>query len=428
MRSILKVSAALSATLVLVAGCGGAAEPGADHKPKASKSKKPAASAPPRKSYDPPQRFAAKGVPLPEAAGRGSITRDGTVPRPLPLALHGTNAYVAAADSLQVIDTGTGTGTGKTTATVRPRHKPVAESDAETDAPVLTHDGQLILVPFLVEFPGKGTTPSQVGIELDAVDTKTNKTAWTVDLDDLPSWGSEHDSRVRVVAATKSTAVVSAYGGDAVTYAVDLGTHKASWHKEHVGTATVIGNTAVSVTSKDSVRQQVIGLDINHDGKQIWKKLDGYELTAHPAGPDLIAITGNDYNSGDAMGVVLAADGSQAAELSGDLSGLACHYDDASVTICQTEEPRTIALNATTGKQLWSLPDKGANRVAPTVTAAWHGVVYGTTSNGPVALDAKTGADRSTSPGASPNAVNEYTGVALNETDHRTLIAHPATG
>ncbi|MEU8780211.1 PQQ-binding-like beta-propeller repeat protein [Streptomyces sp. NPDC048637] len=427
MRSILKTAAALSATatLVLVAGCGGSAEPGADYK---SKSKKPAAGTPPRKSYDPPQKFAAKGVALPEAAGRGSITRDGTVARPLPLALHGTSAYIAAADCLQVLDT----GTGKTTATVRPRRKPVAESDAASDAepgaPVLTQDGELMLVPFLVEFPGKGTTPSRVGIELDAVDTRTEKIAWTVDLDDLPSWDGEHDTLARVVAATKSTAVVSTYGGHAVTYAVDLGTRKTAWRKEHVGTAAVIGDTAVSVTSKDSVRQQVIGLDINHDGKQIWKKLDGYELTAHPAGPHLIAITGNDYTSGDAFSTMLTADGSKAADLSGDLSELTCRYDDASVLICQTGEPRTLALNATTGKQLWTLPEKGTNRIAPTVTAAWHGVVYGTTGNGPVALDAKTGADRSTSPGAAPVAVNEYTGVALDQADHRTLIAHPATG
>ncbi|MFI0155989.1 outer membrane protein assembly factor BamB family protein [Streptomyces lydicus] len=315
------------------------------------------------------------------------------------LALHRTNAYIAAADRLQVVDT----GTGKTTATVRPRHKPVVRPDAEADAPVPTRDGQLMLVPSLVEFPGKGTTPSRVGIELDAVSTSTNKTVWTVDLDDLP-------------------------GGDAVTYGVDLESRKATWHKDHVGTAAVIGDTAVSVTSNDSVRQQVIGLDINHDGKQLWSKLDGYELTAHPAGPGLIALTGKDYDSGDSLATVLKPNGSKAADFSGDPLGLTCRYDDASVTVCQTEEPRTLALDAKTGKELWSLPEKGGNRVAPTVTAAWHGVVYGTTSNGPVALDAKTGADRSTSPGAAPVAVNEYTGVALDQADRRTLIAYPATG
>ncbi|MFF9788856.1 hypothetical protein YWIDRAFT_08032 [Streptomyces sp. SceaMP-e96] len=427
MRSILKVSAALSVTttLVLVAGCGGAAEPGADHKPKASKSKKPAASAPPRKSYDPPQKFATRGAALPQSAAGDSISMGGTLRKPLPLVLHGTGAYVAAADSLQVIDT----GTGKATSTVRPRHKSIAEKDAETSAPVLTQDGRQALSPFLVEFPGKGTTPSRAGIELDAVNTTTGKVAWTLDLDDLPSWADQPATRARVVATTKSTAVISVTNGEmGATYAVDLDTRKATWHDGKVAAAAVIGDTAVALTSKDSVRQQVIGLDINHDGKHSWSKLDGYELTVRPAGPHLVAITGTDYNSGDSIGVLLKPDGSKAADLTGDSSGLTCHYDDASITVCQTEERRTLALDAKTGKQLWSLSEKGGNRIVPTVTAGWHGVVYGTTSYGPVVLDAKTGDDRSTSPGAAPVAVNEYTGVALDQAEHRRLIAYPATG
>src|SRR5262245_53003952 len=121
MRSILKVSAALSATLVLVAGCSGTAEPEAEHKAKTSKSKKRAAGVPPRKSYDPPQKFAKQGAALPQAAAGDSISLDGTIRKPLPLVLRGTRAYVAAADSLQVIDT----GTGRTTSTVRPRSKSV---------------------------------------------------------------------------------------------------------------------------------------------------------------------------------------------------------------------------------------------------------------------------------------------------------------
>ncbi|MEV6563890.1 hypothetical protein [Streptomyces kronopolitis] len=42
-----------------------------------------------------------------------------------------------------------------------------------------------------------------------------------------------------------------------------------------------------------------------------------------------------------------------------------------------------------------------------------------------LALDAKTGADRSTSPGASPVGVTEDTGVALDRAEHHTLIAYP---
>ncbi|MFI6768023.1 hypothetical protein [Streptomyces sp. NPDC050355] len=68
----------------------------------------------------------------------------------------------------------------------------------------------------------------------------------------------------------------------------------------------------------------------------------------------------------------------------------------------------------------------GDTAVAVTSKDSVRQQVIGLDSNGPVTLDAKTGADRSTSPGAAPVAVNAYTGVAL-DAEHRTLIAHPAT-
>lgn len=74
-----------------------------------------------------------------------------------------------------------------------------------------------------------------------------------------------------------------------------------------------------------------------------------------------------------------------------------------------------LAFDATNAKMFWQLPDEAANRVAPTVTAVWHGAVYGGTANGPVVLDATTGADRSTAPGAAPSWVSEFGGIALDD-------------
>ncbi|MEU7222314.1 PQQ-binding-like beta-propeller repeat protein [Streptomyces chrestomyceticus] len=425
MRSISKVTAAVSATaaLTLATGCGGAAKSGAGSDPKTSE--KPTASSAPRKSFDPPQTFAAQGAALPEAAGRGSISMVGTLIKPLPLALHDTHAYIAAANSLQILDTSTGT----TTTTVRPRHQPAVEPDTETGAPVPTRDGKQLLVPFTVTFPGKGTTPSRTGIELVAVDTTDRRTAWTLDIDTLPSWAEKAPAQARLVATTKNAAVLSVTSGNrGATYAVDLATRKVSWHNDDVAAAAVIGDTAVAVTTKDTVRQQVTGLAVDHDGKQLWNTIDGFDLTVRPAGPHLAAVTGNDYDSGDSVSALLTPDGGKAADLPGETSGLSCRYDDASVTVCQTDGPRVFALDATTGKQLWNLPEQGTGRIAPKVTAAWHGAVYGTTGNGPVVLDAKTGADRNTSPGAAPAAVNEYTGVAVADDEQHTVVAHPATG
>ncbi|MFF7415433.1 hypothetical protein [Streptomyces lydicus] len=76
-----------------------------------------------------------------------------------------------------------------------------------------------------------------------------------------------------MVATTVSVAVISVGNGErGGTYAVGLESRKATWHNGRVAAAAVIRDTAVAVTSKDSVRQQVVGLDINHDGRQKWSK------------------------------------------------------------------------------------------------------------------------------------------------------------
>lgn len=68
------------------------------------------------------------------------------------------------------------------------------------------------------------------------------------------------------------------------------------------------------------------------------------------------------------------------------------------MTVCSTpgqdSTATATALDSTTGRLLWQLPDKASGRIAPSVTAIWHGAVYGSTENGAVVLDARTGADR----------------------------------
>ncbi|MEU8433821.1 hypothetical protein AB0F18_13010 [Streptomyces sp. NPDC029216] len=72
--------------------------------------------------------------------------------------------------------------------------------------------------------------------------------------------------------------------------------------------------------------------------------------------------------------------------------------------------------DGTSGVPLWQLPDPAADRIAPEVTALWHGRVYGKTRSGTVALDARTGADLPTRPGTAPDLVNGYTAIALATT------------
>ncbi len=86
-----------------------------------------------------------------------------------------------------------------------------------------------------------------------------------------------------------------------------------------------------------------------------------------------------------------------------------------------------LAVDATSAQLLWKLPDDSGHRVAPDVSTVWHGLVYGKTTNGPVILDARTGADRPGTPGAAPSVVDGYAGLALGD-KRDTLFAYPTTG
>jgi hypothetical protein len=95
------------------------------------------------------------------------------------------------------------------------------------------------------------------------------------------------------------------------------------------------------------------------------------------------------------------------------------------VTVCSGPN-HTFALTADSAAPLWSLP--AAGRVPPQVSTAWHGAVYGTTVNGPVVVDARTGRDRNPAPGATPAVVDAYLGVGAGSGLLGGVVVTPATG
>ncbi|MBT2510831.1 hypothetical protein J7I98_34445 [Streptomyces sp. ISL-98] len=67
-----------------------------------------------------------------------------------------------------------------------------------------------------------------------------------------------------------------------------------------------------------------------------------------------------------------------------------------------------------TAHVLWRLPDESANRIAPEITSAWHGVVYAQADQA-MTLDARTGRDLRTGIGlVSPTMVNDGYGLVYD--------------
>jgi len=72
-----------------------------------------------------------------------------------------------------------------------------------------------------------------------------------------------------------------------------------------------------------------------------------------------------------------------------------CLGDEAEAVVC-TDGPNPreiIGIDDTTGKRSWGYTDRDMNRVVPSVTAAFHGIIYGQTETQPALLDAATGND-----------------------------------
>jgi len=404
-----------------------------------------AAAAPP--AHDPPAAFAVSpGVQLPAAAAED----------PLPVVLRGLDAVIGTGDGLQVFDTRSGE-TRRTVAALddadggAPASAPGPAvswgvgSGSPSATPAVELTGSRPAVPTVVDvagrpavvaaFPvgvaGHGTTVGHPAVALLAVDAVTYAPVARVRIDLPPSLSDGDRLRdARVVGEDVGLLVVVAHRGAddaATTYAVDPVTGRIGWQRPGFEAAAVLAHRAIGVASVsagagggasgggggDGVRPAALRAG---DGTPAWTGTGppARSVGLWAAGPALVAVTTTGAVDGArTLAMLDAATGATRASRPSD-GGISCRYDERSTTVCAQDgsgQAWAAGFDAVTGRQLWELPDAAAGRVAPEVSTAWHGVVYGRTENGPVALDAGTGADRPVAPGAAPALVNAYVGI-----------------
>ncbi|EXG82819.1 PQQ-binding-like beta-propeller repeat protein [Cryptosporangium arvum] len=418
---MLRSYAAIGAvSLLVLAGCSndGDAKPEKSPSPSAPKSAAPSAAAP-RPAFDPPTRFAAQGVALPPEASENKISAGGTNTEPLPVTLHGTTAFIASTASLLAVDT----GTGRTLATITPTvGAPGTTPDSPwvgtnpAEAPVLWSDNgrATILATFVVDKPASGTQKAGRAVEVVAVDAKTAKSLWTAQVD-VPAGldGGFAGLAANPVGIDGTTLAVGvSYQSSDGVIAVDLPARKALWSRadfrpDVVSSGVVVGSDTAAVLALDLA-----------DGKQRWT---APQLTSvSRLGPTALIASGTGK-----VAVLDVATGKAREQSTADYTDVRCRFDDKDVTVC-ARPGWAAGLDATTGKTLWELPDQANTRVAPVVTAVWHGAVYGRTDNGPVVLDARSGKDREVSPGLAPMVVNEYVGIGQPPTGGSGVRSFPA--
>lgn len=410
---------------LLLAGCGGSSGSPAGNGttgPGNATSTSPAWSA-----FDPPTRFDPTPVSaLPEVplTTQWGLTNPLSVVVAAPITLFRTTAFVATPDRMLAVDL----TDGQVVTTVTPERKPVFSDDhiagdRGLSAPALAEvDGRrLVLVAFAVTVPGEGTTPAESRIEIHAADAEDASLAWSFEV------AAPGDSYPPAIVGVADGILVLDH--EQGISGIDLGEHSVRWHADQTQPRLLIDATVVGVEHSDTTidRMRGTGLDVA-DGSRRWADAeDSYEyLYAQRAGAGHVVLIGRSYVDGSHyLRYVDAATGNPAGSTGEDGPyELSCKYDGVSVSICQTHN-FAGAVDIPAGDWLWSLPDEEANRIAPTVTAVWHGALYGETDNGPLVVDAHTGEDLETDPGVAPFLVNEFVGLVQRGNG---IYVHQATG
>jgi hypothetical protein len=393
---------------------------------------------------------AARGTSLPAAASENTSI-GGNQAGPPPVALAGKIAFVATGDSLEIVDT----RTGATVADVRPSHAVVGAAGqgsafvGNAAAPPLVASiagRQRAMVGYVVQIPGRGTTPPSLAIEIDLIEPGSG-----VHLSDvvapIPGQPSDLVGTPLVTFAGESGDDVVVTEGDTddgyLTEAIDVSSGKLLWRNRAFLASATVGGTAVGTLDSSYLGDQggndstspgrLAAVDID-TGRVLWVDAtdlsDAGILTSDSQSALLVSGL---WNSGGSQIAMIDTTTGKLRTISRDSSDLgtgspwSCVYDGISTDVCSADiyQPQAVAVDASTGRVLWQLPDHAQNRIAPRVTAAWHGAVYGTTPSGPVVLDARSGDDRNDSPGVAPVLLDAYVGIAVSP--QGGLEAYPAT-
>jgi outer membrane protein assembly factor BamB len=427
-RASLPVISGLLAALLLVSAC---AERGTITGPDDSVEGAPesSASAPELPAFDPPTRFDAEN----EAVLIAETSFDESQDLAPPVALHGTQAFALDNDGMRIIDLAAGDSSAPLEA---PESDSTKAYDEQLEAPWIleTDDDALALVPFLADKPTSGTQTPGYRVELVAFDIRTAEPAWTA-LVDLPGWGAGDWVDVDIVGADQETVILGVYGYDydaAQTIAVSVRTQEILWSDTDFWPRATVGDLLIGY--RTAGERSPLTARTMADGAEVWAQAERSGGYIAAVSPDLIAVSFDDewdeYHVEQlfeySFQFLDTATGEPVAVY--DLAwewGVSCVFDGTEFFACDgyvgLSNGTTIGYSATTGELLWELPAEG--RISADVTTAWHGVVYGLTDNGPVVLDAATGADVEGEPGMAPFVVNEYAGVGIRGEEQVTLAA-----
>ncbi|MYR45882.1 PQQ-binding-like beta-propeller repeat protein [Streptomyces sp. SID5910] len=417
--------------LALTTACGSSGGDGGPQRGTSPSSSADRRTPAPAKAYDPPLKFA-------EGLEDRHYVAGGTGEGKWSVSLEGTTVFAVSDDELRAMNA----LNGEELWSVKPQGTLAEDTDYGTEAvgspELIDVDGKTaVLAAFSITEPGTGTVPDRALLELTAVAADSGKRLWTTQLE-RPEGEEEGEP---YVAGASDSAVVLSFGGNgsAVTMGVSLTTRKASWTEKGFYADFVDAGIVVGRGGADSVfggGMSVEGRRID-DGSTAWTykdHLNSAELA--PAGGGLFTadVDAPFEQDADIATLLTTATGKspagfQAAAPFGHPTDLTCWAGEGTALLCEVAEKfdkKVVAVSPGNWKELWSVTDEDESRLMPSISTVFHGAVYGSTENGSVILDARTGKDKAASSEGTPFTVNEYLGLFSGSLSG--IEARPATG
>jgi outer membrane protein assembly factor BamB len=360
------------------------------------------------KTFDPPLVFDKQPVAELPAGALGTST-DGINNYSRSM-LDGTILYTVTDDTVSAIDV----ETGQPRWNVHPDG--IDAKDSKDAAPILV-DGKVYAV-FESTIPGKGTTSAQDAITAVVVDAASGQATVTMQVPtpDAESGSALSDKGPTAVFGVSNDLIAVNRGNS--TFVLDASTKSIAWQRKGFITRDVRDDMVIGLNREpkpDRGLDEVIGLRIA-DGKQAWAVPEEPPVSVFPAAPHLVLV-----NTDKSVFFLSTSNGAVRSKLTQSggtalLGGTWCGYDERSMIVCKGEDDLYGIDPNAPGKRKWTIK-AGSGREIPEISAVFHGAIYGKTSNGPVVVDAVTGADRPDSPVLVPTLVNEHVGIGKGEDD-----------
>lgn len=408
---------AVTAAVILLAGCGGndkkseSNSDGGDKSQTSSSSATPSAPAVP--SFDPPKAFTVDAAyPVMRSPGQ-SMTAESAV------GIVGRTALVSTTAGL----TGRDVAGQDQDWTVESKEAATTEVGDMTKPMAVKLDGkEVVAIAYAETDKGNGTQKPKGLIVFQWIDPIEGKNVAEVKADLTPMVGpgagspnlmsTAYDAETGQLAVGVSGA--SAKSGPVFTVFADPKTQKAGMVPS-VNPAGVLNGTVAGAkgSNQEGAGDGTIVLADGATGK-ITKQFPtgmnylnpmaggskhGYfyasKYTSSRNGSVIKESYNNTLYSVDmSTGVVVPVKSAGSEE---DQFPFSCLWDQATAVVCITGNTQgaaeLVGFDDTTGKKAWGYTSESKSRVVPDVTAAFHGVVYGETEAQPVLLDAKTGQD-----------------------------------